>query len=70
MIKKPNCKYMFLDGMPVVEDSDGVTWVFARTTKNWMKVPADDLWNVVYPNFKDYWELFKDLPELPTPASS
>ena len=37
--------------------------------KKWMKVPENDLWNVVYPNYSGYWDyLFKDLPEPPIPA--
>jgi hypothetical protein len=64
MKKNTKYEYFFLDGLPVVEDSEGVQWVFAVTNK-WMRVPNDDLWNVVYPNFEDYWEFFKDLPELP-----
>jgi hypothetical protein len=69
MQKKDNCEYMVLDGMPVVEDPNGVMWVFADATKNWMKVPENDLWNVVYPNYSGYWDyLFKDLPEPPIPA--
>jgi hypothetical protein len=68
MIKRDDCKYMVLDGMPYVIAPDKRNWVFARSTKTWVLAGSDD-WDVVYPNWETYWEdLFAELPELPEGA--
>ena len=68
MIKRDDCQYLVLDGMPFIVAPDKRNWVFARTSKSWVLAGSDD-WDAVYPNWDSYWEdLFAKLPELPEGA--
>jgi hypothetical protein len=68
MIKRDDCQYLVLDGMPFIVAPDKRNWVFARTTKSWVLADSDD-WDAVYLNDDSDWEdLFSELPELPEGA--
>ena len=68
MIKRNDCQYLVLDGMPFIVTPDKKRWVFARTTKTWVLADPDD-WDAVYLNDSSDWEdLFSELPELPEGA--
>jgi len=68
MIRRDDCEYLTIDGMPFIVAPDKRNWVFARTTKTWVLAGSDD-WDAVYPNWGSYWEdLFAELPELPEGA--
>jgi hypothetical protein len=68
MIKRNDCKYLTLDGMPFVVTPDKKNWVFARTTKKWVPYGTDDF-DAVFPNWDSWWEdMFAALPELPEGA--
>lgn len=67
MIRRRDCEYLTLDGMPFVVDPFKRNWVFARTTKRWEEHGPDDF-DAVYIRSGEWDKIFAKLPDLPKKA--